>query len=497
MAANPLTLLRRLVRRQPSRVPGAPIERRSAAAPVWRALLNWVRQPLLSADREVAGDYLRLRAASRDAARTNNLARRYLKLAQANIVGPTGVQLRPKVTFRDGRPNDRINDLIAASWADWGRNAEITGLSWLEVQRLVVAEWVASGEVFIYFARSDDGLKLQLIDADRVDFSYNTRSGVRHGIEYDSLGRVVAYHVLDRHPSEGRGERVRVPASDMLHVYVREDRVGLSRGISPLAPALTALDHIRWAQEAALVSLRIAAAIPWFITSEETGPPDSYMTDALQQSRALSLDIGEPGQIIWLAPGEKPYFGDVQEPRDSFVDFTRSVTRYVAAALGTSYAFLLGDWSDTNYSSLRVGRADEQDNWRALQQWFIDRVCQPIFARWVVESVLAGTLVIPRYDASAIIANVEWQPRGWIAPNPAEDIEVAERRIALGLESRTELLAREGRNVWEVWEKLREEQDYASTLGISIGNTRSVAPTATRTASTTPNGNGRIIWQEK
>jgi capsid protein len=65
---------------------------------------------------------------------------------------------------------------------------------------------------------------------------------IRQGIEFDAIGRRVAYHLLRRHPGDMTdpglaGEIVRIPAFEIVHVIDPVD-VGQLRGISRFAAGI-------------------------------------------------------------------------------------------------------------------------------------------------------------------------------------------------------------------------------------------------------------------
>ena len=69
---------------------------------------------------------------------------------------------------------------------------------------------------------------------------------IRCGIEFDFIGRRVAYHFRRRHPGDSTDQRVampetvRVPAADVLHIY-RPIDAGQIRGLPHIAPAMVRL----------------------------------------------------------------------------------------------------------------------------------------------------------------------------------------------------------------------------------------------------------------
>jgi lambda family phage portal protein len=227
-------------------------------AAVNRLLLDWIRSPL-SGDREVEGDMLRLRARARDAVRNNGYARRFVRMAQLHIVGPRGIRARPANRLGE-RPHDTLNDEIARGWREWGRPgiASTDGrLSWLELQHLAVSEVYQSGEALFQMVRDvahPFGFSLNPIDADRLDERLMRAAGpgrneIRYGVELDTVGRPVAYHILTQHPSDtgrigGGTSHVRVSAGDVIHLMHGAERVGRTRGVPRLASALRDLRHL-------------------------------------------------------------------------------------------------------------------------------------------------------------------------------------------------------------------------------------------------------------
>ena len=82
-----------------------------------------------SADSELKTSFVVLRNRSRDLARNNEYAKRYLNLVKTNVVGEKGfsVQVRAR---NDDRSLDAVgNAIIENAFTSWGRmgNADVTG----------------------------------------------------------------------------------------------------------------------------------------------------------------------------------------------------------------------------------------------------------------------------------------------------------------------------------------------------------------------------------
>jgi lambda family phage portal protein len=460
-------------------------------AAVNRLTLDWIRSPL-SADKELEGDFIRLRGRVRDLARNNAYAKRFIRMARAHVVGPKGVQLRPAVTFANGKPYDAINDGILAAWRDWHRpeHASASGrLSWLGVQRLAMSEWATCGEALAllrYGREYKYGLAVQPVDADRLDETYmrarNARTGepeIRSGVEISDTGRPLAYHILQVHPSEigssfGRAQaRQRMPADQVIHLYTNDERVDLTRGVPPLAVAMRDLRQLDGFQEAALVQARTAAAAMGFIVTKGEDGDTTEPTEGLEFA-------AETGVVRELGRGQEFQSWDPNQPSDTYAGFCKAVLRGIAAGLGASYAMMANDLSDANYSSMRVGRAEEQETWQELQGWFVDQFVDRVYAAWLPSAILSGKLVLPLSEARDLTPR-HWIPRRWTSVDPVKDVEADERRVALGVESRQNIAARDGADLWELIEQIAEEEAYADEYGVDIGPPR-------KAVGGTPNG---------
>ena len=461
-----------------------------------RLLSQWVRANL-SADRELEGDQERLVARSRDLLRNNSYARRLVMMAQNHIIGPKGVRLLPINALANGRMRDAINDEIRDAWDDWSKptHASANGLlSWLDIQRLLVAERVVSGDALLQIVLDPVnryGVALHVIDADRLDRKLIRpagpgRNAIRYGIEVNAIGRPVAYHVLRAHPSDlgvtMRADAVDVvPAAQMIHWHKRDLRAEQTRGVPELAASMVDLRHLAGFQEAALVKMRTAAAAMGFITTKGDG------ADVTTPDEGMEFDA-EPGIFRELGLGQEMQSWDPKEPATSFPDFKKAILRSVASSNGVGYNQLANDLEGVNMSSLRVGRQEDQETWKVEQESFIAHVAQRVFDVWLPSAIAKGHVPSANYVLSRA-SRVRWQPRRWASVDPLKEVQAQEKRIQLGLDSRKRIAADEGNELWEIWDDLVEEQEYAEEQDLDVAPDRGTtgAMTNDSTDGTDPN----------
>ena len=156
-----------------------------------------------SADSEIRPSLRVLRNRSRDLARNNAYARRYINVYTDNIVGSKGVHLQVRSRDPNGRLDSFANNLIERRWKEWGYNCTADGkLSWIDCQRLFAETYARDGEVLIRLIRNFDNpnkFAIEFIESDFLDHDLNLQltngNQVRMGVEINKFGKPVNYHL--------------------------------------------------------------------------------------------------------------------------------------------------------------------------------------------------------------------------------------------------------------------------------------------------------------
>lgn len=435
---------------------------------------DWVMAPT-SIDQQLKSDLQRLRAFTRALVRDNPHARRFARLVATNVFGPHGMRYQSRVTDGKGQRLEAVNRPLERAFAKWSKPANCSAdrkLSRAGLERLIGMTLPADGEVFLYKVRGAPnpfGFALQLVDAELVDHTYNVAElpgggRVVMGVEVDRWGAEVAFYVWSAYPGEGtRRTRRRIPAADMVHLFVPEF-AGQTRGFPWFNVSMRDLKMLDGFFEAAVTAARTGASGMMQITQSAEAIANG--TVEAEDGDEIPLEM-EPARGVLMPPGMRMEFVDAPYPNASIGDFAKPLLRACATGLGITYATLAGDLSDANYSSMREGKRGERDEWEVLQEHVIEHYELPVFADWCEMALLSPELALP-YDAERYAAAADFQPRGWDYVDPTKDLDANERAIRLRLTTRRKLAAERGEDWYEIVDAIAEEEAYAKKKGVDL-----------------------------
>jgi lambda family phage portal protein len=440
----------------------------------------------------------KLRARSRTLVRDTAEAKRYCGLMVENVAGPEGFLFKPMVLAPDGNADTRLNDELARAWAQWGEasTCSVDGrLGWVDIQQTLTRLWPMDGEILvrIYEGRSfgPHGIQLQILDPDQLDETLSVEPGagpwIRQGVEMDEFGRPVAYHIWDGHPSDNRrGERRRIPAAQIIHVF-DPWRPGATRGVPWLHAAIQSINMLAGYAEAALVAARVAASAMGVVSGVAEEDPLNPSGEATQGDIPVEF---EPARFIRAGTGEKVELLDPKHPTTSFSEFYKSQVRAIAQAGGVSYTSLSGDLEAVNYSSIRAGLLSERDFYRIKHGQLARHLHTVVYRRWLRMAQLTGALRVSGQDLPRC-ERARFQPRGFPWVDPRADIEALEAEIALGINSRTQAAAERGRDFEQTLEQLDQETRLAEQYDVDVSGLKLPRlPVQETTETTTPNPAG-------
>lgn len=449
-----------------------------------------------------------MRERSRNWYRNDEHGRRFSTLVKNGVVGADGITLKMRcgdyISAKGGYKfnlDTIANQAIESAWRKWclRGNCDVTGrFSFTDLCRLNVDMAARDGE---YLTRRVRGGKkspyqLQVLATERLDIRRRNTGGqgtdTRMGIERDSAGRPVAYHVLAYTPSDPRDLHAltslapeRVAAKDIFHDFVTMDAEQL-RGVPWAHAVLMGAHLLHGFEESAVFAARVGASHMGFFTqpANEGGPltPADLGANPDAATDQLMTDV-EPGALDLLPPGMDFKSFDARYPSEAFAPFTQNRKHSMATGLDVTYHALTGDMTKVNYSSARIAELAERDNWRSLQQWFVSGFVFPVFKDWLEMSLLAGAITLPNGSAlpatklDKFLEGAVFQPRGWDWVDPVNDAQAAKLAREEGLTTRTKSAAARGGDFEDNVIELAMEQELLAKHKVTLGDpTKPVAP---------------------
>ena len=450
-----------------------------------RRLRGW-NPPLENINALVASGGPRLLARSRELVVTNGYAANACEAFAANLVGDG---IKPSSLIGDADLRDQVQKL----WLAWTDEADADGLTdFYGLQAMVAREMFVAGECFVRLRprRAEDGLlvplQLQLLQSEMLPFekteTYPNGNPIRCGVEFDLIGRRVAYHFRRRHPGDSTDQRmavpetVRVPAEEVLHIY-RPIDAGQIRGLPHVAPAMVRLFLLDQYDDAELDRKKTAAMFAGFIT--KTAPEDPMMGEGAADLDGAAIASLEPGTMQVLLPGEDVKFSSPADVGGGYEAFQYRTLLAVSASLGLPYHLVTGDVRQANYSSLRAELVEFRRRIGQLQHGVMaHQLCRPVWRRWLETAVLSGALNADPADARA----VQWIPPRWDWVDPLKDIQAQVLAMEAGITSRRKVVEGTGYDIEEVDRENAADAKRASDLGL----TYRARPGETQGARATP-----------
>lgn len=423
-----------------------------------------------------------LRNVARDLVRNNGYAESAVTTIRDHTVG-FGITPKSK------------NAAAMKAWEAWASETSCDAdgrLDFAGIQGLVIRTVAESGECIVRRRRRlpEDKLPLPVqvqvlepdyIDTAKMDAKLPNGGRILHGVEFDAIGRCVAYWLFPEHPGAlttmTQASR-RVPAEDIRHIF-RIERPGQIRGASWFAPVMLKFKDFDEYEDATLMKQKVAACLA-VITSDNgsgtyLGQPDSE--DPM-------IDRLEPGMVARVAPGSS--IEVVQPPSTAdFPAYSKTALRAIATGLGVTYEDLTGDFSEVNFSSARMARLK---HWARVEEWrwhmLVPQLCAPVWA-WVMEAAaVAGGQSI------GVVKPESWTASPLPMIEPDSEGLAYQRLIRSGLMSLSEALRERGYDPDTVLAEIASDNAKIDRLKLVLDsdprNTSQAGQPVATTAATPP-----------
>lgn len=425
-----------------------------------------------------------IRARARDQVRNNPWGAAALDRLTSNGIA-TGIQAKGEWGSKAFRKADTAlyAQFMEECDADWTCNG-------FGQQALAWREWKEVGEVFVRhrYRRETDGLavpyQVQLIPSEQCPNElYTTATNgnpVRAGIEFDLIGRRVAYWMHREHPGDqamhvNGHDLVRVPADQVSHVF-QPKRAGQIRGTPDITPALMRMFTLDRFADNVLERQAIANLFMGFVTKKagaEEGDGGGLVqpnSPSAAPEEGVQLAGMEPATLQELPEGYDIKFASPPDAGAAYPEYMRQGLLGIAAAFGIPIEVLTGDLRNISDRALRLILNEFR---RLIEMWqwvtFIPSYCQPIRQRYLDTSVLVGKLDVPNYaSVRADVAKTLWVPQGWPYSHPVQDVDADIKAIRAGLASRTATVLARGEDPEQVEREIRRDNERADQLQLVL-----------------------------
>ncbi|RWQ35515.1 MAG: phage portal protein [Mesorhizobium sp.] len=397
-----------------------------------------------------------------------------------------GSGIKPSSLVKDAT----LKATIQEAWLDWTDETDADGRTDLYGQQaLIAAEMFEAGECFVRLRprRIEDGLtvpfQLQLLPAEMLDLADNRDLGfgrkVEMGIEFDAIGKPVAYHFWRQHPGADQrfgiyaSLKTRVPAEEVLHLF-KSIKVGQIRGIPHTISAIVTAAIMDAYDDAELERKRTAALFSGFITTQ--APEEDPLAEAAAAAETAGVTGGvalEPGATVDLDPGQDIKFAEPADVGGSYEAFQYRNLLRMAAGMGVPYAAMTGDLRQTSYGSIRAGLVEFRRRIESMQHSvMVFQFCRPVWQRFIREAVLTAAIPV---NPSAFLAGMRsfWRVK-WITPkwewiDPFKDRQAEKLAVDSGFKARSDVIEAEGYDPEETDARIAADRAREKKLGLSFG----------------------------
>lgn len=406
-----------------------------------------------------------LRQRSRDLYMNTPLATGALKTIRTNVVG-YGLVLNSQIDHEFlGMTEEEADDWETqverefSMWAD-SLMCDATQMhNFYELQQLAFISFLASGEIFATLPYRDHkehwyGLRVQLIESDRVSSQSGAPKNILNGVEIGQFGEVTAYHICNIHPlssSSGQKKWIRVEKfgkhtgrQNILHL-MESERPEQRRGVPLLAPVIESLKQLDRYSEAELTAALVSSLMTVFIeTSEDDDGSGPVIGEGIAEEEQVDREDETtvelaPGSVIALNPGEKANTSNPARNNASFDPFVVAILRQVGAALELPYETLVKHFT-SSYSASRAALLEAWKMFKMRRSFLANRFCQPIYEEWLTEAILKGRIKAPGFLENPLIrkayTSAEWNGPSQGQLDPLKEVNAAIKRVEAGFSTR-------------------------------------------------------------
>lgn len=382
-----------------------------------------------------------------------------IKTNRTNVVG-VGLRLKSRIdrevlglTPEQTEEWQKTTEREFNLWAKDKQACDATGMNnFYGLQQLALVSWLLSGDCIGLIKQYPVtrllpySLRVHLIESDRIatpggygsggSVTYTTGRNpdngntIYDGVEVDSNGMVVAYHIRSNYPFE-----LGAPTTTWARVLAYQEHTGLPnvlhiidterpdqyRGVSYLAQVIEPLLQIRRYTESELMAAVVESFYTAFIKTEaptDENPFNQTDPDVPGEPKGPNDYSMGPGQVNVMAPGESVEFANPTHPNGSFDKFVAAISAQVGAALEVPADLLLKQFN-SSYSASRAALLEAWKAFKMRREWLADDFCRPCYEVWMSEAVARGRIYAPGFFDNPTI-RAAYLGSEWLGPSQGQ-----------------------------------------------------------------------------
>lgn len=422
---------------------------------------------------------------SRDLFMNTSLASSAFRRARTNIAG-SGLKFQSRIDYKKlGMTVEEAEEwqynleLEFETWAT-SKHSDLTGqINFYENQALMVMSQFMNGDAFFMLPWQkphNSGnwpyeLRIKTIEADLIrnpagyDFE-NTLLSTKivgsypGGVEKNSNGEVVAFHVANYYPNqyylpeetekEPAFQRIPIRSeSGRTNIYqlVEFDRIGQTRGMPWITNVVGEIKQLTRLSKNVVMKAVVSAMYTVFIkdmsglgatmqegyTPEETlGGGGGYGPDKDQESKEIEdswdLEMGY-GNILYLDDDKEITVADPKGTDKDFEAFYNASVAQIGASLEIPLEQYLLKFQ-SSYSAARAALLEAWKFWKKKREWLGNGFCQPVLEAFIEEMVIKNRISAPGYLDDPVI-RAAWSRGAWIGAGNGQIDPLKETRAAV------------------------------------------------------------------
>lgn len=412
----------------------------------------------------------RLRSICRDLGRNSPIIKGILKTEANGVVGSS--------TVIHAKTEDEIwNDTAERLWREEMLETPCETTNRFNFHSLLhrsFRSYRRDGDFFVIF--TDKGL--QMIEGDRVgnpggmDVKSFTHFDVFNGVAIAKVdGEVIGYYIgkPDKWGYIKSNTYKKFKAGAVYHWH-NPDRFSQSRGEPALVPSVAYVDKLEGYVNAELLSAKVNACFSIFIKSKDnTAFPGPYKggispNTGNDPTTGTQLEKAEPGTILY---GGNQY-DDAKvlsqgRPTAAFDPFVLRLTAIIARPLCMPMCLATLDFHGVTNVNARLIFQEARSNWKQEQEFvvrpFVQKVWRYKIDEWIERGLLKDRL--DKYRSEILL-------KRWPYVDPYKEANADRLKLEAGTESRTAIVAREGKDWKDVIEERSKEEEKIKELEIVL-----------------------------